>query len=358
MKTFNKYFLGSAIFTMGALLFAAIVGYFQGGFSMMTSALISAAVLGVLETSVSLDNAVVNAKYMENLNERSIRWFLTWGMLIAVAGMRLALPILIVCIAGHMGPIEAVKVALFEPKVYQEHIEAVHIEIMGFGAGFLFMVAMNFFIDGEKEHHWIPGLEHAAAFLGKFPQVSALLATPLAILAGYYAPHEGLQLGLATIAGLITYQFVHSIKEVLEAKQEESNNAAVHAAAQVAANSGRLMIGSLVFLEILDASFSFDGVIAAFAVTNNFLVIAAGLGIGAMFVRSLTVYLFDMKTMKELKYLEHSAMWGIVWLVFAMMFSAYGHELGEIVVAGVAAGIIFLGGLHSYLVRDKEEAAA
>ena len=102
MKTFNKYFLGSAIFTMGALLFAAIVGYFQGGFSMMTSALVSAAVLGVLETSVSLDNAVVNAKYMENLNERSIRWFLTWGMLIAVAGMRLALPILIVRIAGHI----------------------------------------------------------------------------------------------------------------------------------------------------------------------------------------------------------------------------------------------------------------
>lgn len=355
MNTFNKYFFGSAVFTMCALAFAAVVGYLQGGFSMMTSALISAAVLGVLETSVSLDNAVVNAKYMENLNQRSIRWFLTWGMLIAVAGMRLILPILIVCIAGRMGPIEAVTVALFQPEVYQGHIEAVHIEIMGFGAAFLFMVAMNFFMDGEKEHHWIPGLEHAAAFLGKFPQVAALLATPLAILAGYFAPKEGLELGLSCIAGLITYQFVHSIKEVLEAKQEESDSVAVHAAAGLAANSGKLMVGSLVFLEILDASFSFDGVIAAFAVTNNFLVIAAGLAIGAMFVRSFTVYLFDKKTMKQLKYLEHAAMWGILWLVFAMMYAAYGHHLGEIVVAGGAALFIFVGGVHSYFIRNKEE---
>lgn len=124
-------------------------------------------------------------------------------------------------------------------------------------------------------------------------------------------------------------------------------------AASMVASTGKLMIGSLVFLEILDASFSFDGVIAAFAITNQFLVIAAGLGIGAMFVRSLTIFLVDRGTMSELKYLEHGAFYGILWLVSAMFLSAYGIHLGEIIVAGGAAGVILIAGLHSWLIKAK-----
>lgn len=360
MATFMKYFSGSVIFTLFALAFSAGVGAYQGGVALAMAYLISAAILGVLETSVSLDNAVVNAKYLEKMNARSIHWFLTWGMVIAVFGMRLALPILIVCLAAGVGPIEAINLALFHSKEYQDHIESVHLEIMGFGAGFLFIVFLDYFFDEEKDTHWIPGLEHFAAFVGKFPQVNILLSVPLAILAGYFAPHDGVKFGLAILAGMVSYFFIHSVKQLLEEKQEHDEEASVGTAVATKVVSAvadtRLMVGSLVFLEILDASFSFDGVIAAFAVTNNFLVIAAGLGIGAMFVRSLTIYLVDMKTMSELKYLEHSAMWGIGWLVSAMVASAYGHELGEVVVAGVAALIIAIGGAHSYFLRKKEMA--
>lgn len=354
---FRKYFLGSAMFTVCALVFAAGVGMWQGGVSLMMAYLVSAAILGVLETCVSLDNAVVNAKYLEGMNQRSIRWFLTWGMVIAVFGMRLALPILIVCLAAGVGPVSAINLALFNPAEYQHHIESVHLEIMGFGAGFLFMVFLDYFFDEEKDTHWIPGLEHMAAFVGKFPQINVLISIPLAILAGYLAPHDGIKLGLALLAGMVSYFFIHSVKELLEAKQEHDQELSgpETIAKAVVDNGGKLMVGSLVFLEILDASFSFDGVIAAFAVTNNFLIIAAGLGIGAMFVRSLTIYLVDMKTMSELKYLEHAAMWGIGWLVAAMMSSAYGHELGEVVVAGVAALIIAVGGVHSYMLRKAAD---
>ena len=122
-------------------------------------------------------------------------------------------------------------------------------------------------------------------------------------------------------------------------------------------NANGLMIGSLVFLEVLDASFSFDGVIAAFAITNQFLVVAAGLCIGAMFVRSLTVFLVEKGTMSELKYLENGAFFGIAWLVCTMFLSAYGINFGEIVVAGVAAGTILLSGLHSWFIRHQHNAS-
>ena len=310
---------------------------------------ISTLLLGVLELSVSLDNAVVNAKYLEKMNERSKNWFLTWGMVIAVFGMRFALPILIVACAAGINPWAATVMAFTDPASYQHHIESVELMVYGFGAGFLLMVALEFFFNGEKDNHWIPGLERFAAFIGKFPHVQILFAIPLVLAAGFFAPQgvDGETLSLSGFAGVLLFYAIHGLKELLEAMEEEK-------AAKMVASGTNLMIGSLVFLEVLDASFSFDGVIAAFAITNNFMVITAGLGlIGAMFVRSLTVYLVDKGTMSEMKYLENGAFWGIVWLVVAMISDAYGHHLGEVMVAGVAGVLIAMSAVHSIALNRK-----
>jgi uncharacterized protein len=340
-----KYFGGSLLFSAVCLVLAAVVGAAYGGPAMALAYFVSCFTLGVLETSVSLDNAVVNAKYLEGMNERSRHWFITWGMVIAVFGMRLVFPVLIVCLAAWTDPYSAVKMALFQPDEYAHHMEESHHEVMAFGAAFLLMVAVDFFFDPAKEVHWVPGLEKIAAFVGRFPQIEILVATPLILLAALLAPTENRAILIAGFGGMLSFYLVHGVKELLENIDEDM--------ARKAPDAGRLMVGSLLFLEVLDASFSFDGVISAFAITNNFILIALGLGIGAMFVRSMTIYLVDKKTMSELRFIEHGAFFGIAWLVAAMTLSMYGHELGEVVVAGVAAGIIGVSVVHSLLQRRR-----
>lgn len=202
-KTTLSYFITSFVFAAVAIIFAGILGYFSNTESALQVAIaymISATVLGILETSVSLDNAVVNAKYLERMNAVSKQWFLTWGMAIAVFGMRLILPIAIVSLAAGVGPIAATQMALFDPELYQTTMESVHIQIVGFGAGFLMMVALEFFINGEKDHHWIPGLESFAALLGKFPFMQLLIGLPTCFIIAHFAPEQGQSLLYSSVA--------------------------------------------------------------------------------------------------------------------------------------------------------------
>lgn len=354
MKSTFSYFKTSFAVSILAIAGTSALGWFEGGMNLLIAYAIATVMLGMTEFSVSLDNAAVNAKYIAKMNERSKHWFLTWGMVIAVFGMRFALPILIVAAAAGINPIAATVMAFTDPAAYQHHIESVELLIYGFGAGFLLMVALEFFFNGEKDHHWIPGIEHLAAFVGKFPHVQILIAIPMIVAAGAFAPAgiNGQTLSLSGFGGMLLFYAIRGLKEILEAMEKEKE-------AQMVASGARLMLGSLIFLEVLDASFSFDGVVAAFAITNNFLVITAGLGlIGAMFVRSLTVYLVDKGTMSELKYIEHGAFWGIAWLVCAMIADAYGAHLGEAVVAGTAGALIALSVGHSIIANKRELKAA
>ncbi|WP_170942878.1 DUF475 domain-containing protein [Candidatus Dactylopiibacterium carminicum] len=342
-----KYFGSSLLFSAVCLILAVVAGAFYGGPVTALAYFISCLTLGILETAVSLDNAVVNAKYLQHMNERSRRWFITWGMVIAVFGMRLVFPVLIVCLAAWTDPVSAVRMALFQPDEYAYHMEESHHEVMAFGAAFLLMVAIDFFFDPRKKIHWIPGLEHIAALIGRFPQAEVLIATPLILLAALLAPTENREILLSGFGGMLSFYLVHGVKDLLEELDEGMK--------QAVPDAGRLMVGSLLFLEVLDASFSFDGVVSAFAITNNFILIALGLGIGAMFVRSMTIYLVDRNTMSKLRFIEHGAFFGIAWLVAAMTLSLYGVALGEVIVAGVAATIIVISVIHSLFHRSQVE---
>lgn len=336
-----KYFRGSLYFTVVATLFAGILGYLTGGLVLAINYILATLTLGVLETALSFDNAVLNAAYLKDMNKESKHWFLTWGMVIAVFGMRLLLPIIIVSLAAQVGPIEAVKMALFDKEAYQSTMESTHIYVMGFGASFLLLVALEFFLDIEKDLHWISIIEKPLANLARIPYAILILSIMIVLAIGF-SSDETEKLLYSSFAGIALFYIINWIKDILESKG--NNNAS---------KVKGLMIGTLVFLEILDASMSFDGVIAAFAITNDFLIIAAGLGIGAMFVRSLTIFLVDQGTMEELAYLEHGAFYAIAFLVVVMFASALNIEIPEVVTAGVSAGVILIAGIHSHLLNKK-----
>ena len=122
----QKYFMGSLLFTAIALALSGVVGHVYGGGAMIVTYLISACLLAVLEVAVSLDNAVVNAGVLKDMDQVWRKRFLTWGMAIAVFGMRLVFPVAIVAIAGGIGPIEAINLGLFKPAEYQALLKSVN----------------------------------------------------------------------------------------------------------------------------------------------------------------------------------------------------------------------------------------
>lgn len=339
-----KHFKGSVWFAVFALLIAVGVGFWYGGPAMAITYFISCLMLAILETSVSLDNAVVNATVLKDMDEKWVKRFLTWGMIIAVFGMRLVFPLAIVAVAGHMSFFEAGRVALFEPKKYEEVLNSVHMQIMAFGGTFLFMVFAAHFIDHEKEEHWIPGVGHFLAKIGKHS--TAKLAIPLMVVLVFSNFVENSHAFLvAAMFGLVTYLAVDGLGDLFDGEE-----GGVNATTAVA----RAGLGAFIYLEVLDASFSFDGVIAAFAITNNVIIIMLGLAIGAMFVRSMTIMLVKQGALDTLRYLEDGAFWGIGWLVLTMFLSVLHIELGEVAVAGGAAAAIALAFMHSVHANKRD----
>lgn len=338
----RKYFLGSFIFTIISLALAAFVGFEYGGNAGALSFLISATILAVLEVSVSLDNAVVNATVLKDMDDKWRHRFLTWGMVVAVFGMRLVFPILIVSLAGGIGPIEALMVALKEPKRYEELLTSVHVQVMAFGGTFLFLVFASHFLDHEKEVHWVPGIGPLLSKIGKHGTAKLFIPITVVIIFSKFA--GGNAFLIPALWGIVIYLMVDGLGELLGTPSAGST---------VAANG----LAGFMYLQVLDASFSFDGVIAAFAITDNFILIMLGLSIGAMFVRSLTIMMVEKGTLDELRYVEDGAFWGIGWLVFAMFASTVHVEIGEVWIAGGTAAFITAAAIHSIMTNKREKLA-
>lgn len=336
------YFTSSIIFTVVALILSGVVGHFYGGGAMIVSYLISASMLAILEMAVSLDNAVVNAGVLKDMDAVWRKRFLTWGMLIAVFGMRLVFPIAIVSIAGGIGPFEAIDLGLFKPTEYKALLQSVNTEVMAYGGTFLLMVFASHFINHEKEVHWIPALGPLLANIGKHSTAKVFIPLVIvAIFASFVPVEEQQKFITSAVWGAITYLMVDGLSDLFDV---EDGATAV----------GRTGLAGFMYLEVVDASFSFDGVIAAFAITDNFLIIMLGLSIGAMFVRSMTIMLVEKGTLSEFRYLEDGAFWGIGWLVFAMFAHVLHFELGEVTVAGGAAVAIALSVWHSVRANKRD----
>ncbi|WP_201535383.1 DUF475 domain-containing protein [Psychrobacter ciconiae] len=307
-----RHFYLDFVLTAIALMIAAWWGYSHGGIGGMITTLSITAILAVMEISLSFDNAVVNASVLKGWDDFWKKIFLTVGVLIAVFGMRLVFPIVIVAVTADIGMMQVINLALYQPAEYSARLMAHHAEISAFGGIFLLLVFLNFIFD-DKEVHWFKWLEGRLVKLGKVDAISVFVALIALIVASSWAQaDQSIAVLTAGIWGILVYLSVQVISGLLEGDLEEGldgvNNGSGEAATSAIMKGG--IIGFL-YLEVLDASFSFDGVIGAFAITNDVVVIMLGLAIGAMFVRSMTIFLVNKGTLDEFIYLEHGAHYAI-----------------------------------------------
>lgn len=316
------YFYSSFLFAA----LAVVAAYLLGG----ASAVFIVLVLAVLETSLSFDNAVVNASVLSSWGVWWRRAFLWVGLPIAVFGMRLFFPVLIVAYASALSVGDAFRLALTDAPAYASVLQRVAHEIAAFGGMFLLMVSFEFFIDEEKKHHWLPGIEPMLAALGTY-QKAVGVGLALAVLASVSAlvpAGEQAAFLVAGIYGLLVYIGVKFLGQLLGGRGTSSTRVAEG-------------VGGFLYLELLDASFSFDGVVGAFAITNNLMLIVLGLAVGAFFVRSFTLYLTERGVLTQYQYLEHGAFWAIFALALIMLIKVE-FEVPEVVTGLIGACLIGL----------------
>ena len=328
------------------LALSAYWGYSHGpeaGVATMLKALTITAILAVMEVSLSFDNAVVNASVLRNWDHFWKMIFLTVGILIAVFGMRLIFPVVIVAVTADMGMMEVVKLALNDPKSYSERLMEHHAEIAAFGGTFLLMVFLNFFFDDGKETHWFRWLESKLANLASVPAMSVFIAlVAMIIMASNVDESKRLVVTMAGIWGIVVYIGVQVLSHMLggEPEIDEQGNAVTHDANGAASGVVKAGFGGFLYLEVLDASFSFDGVIGAFAITSDVVIIMLGLAIGAIFVRSMTIYLVEKGTLDAYIFLEHGAHYAIGALAFIMIASGTGLHVPEVVTGLIGVAFI------------------
>lgn len=341
-----KHFGGSLLFSLVCLALGGWYGWtIHGTIDGVLSVLWICAVLAVLEVSLSFDNAAVNASILKDMTPKWQQRFLTWGIAIAVFGMRIVFPLVIVMVAAGIGPVDAVQLALREPAEYQRIVSDAHIGLMGFGGAFLGMVGLKFFFDTDKDLNWIHFIERPLAKVANIEAISIGL-----VLLGTWATStmlsdaDALTFIIAAIGGLLVYLVVEIINHLLEPPTPSNGDVA------------KAGFGAFLYLEVLDASFSFDGVIGAFALTNNLIIIAIGLGIGAMFVRSMTIFLVRKGTMSEYRYLEHGAFYAIVALAVIMYINTFAH-IPEVITGVIGALLIGLAFWASVRANKREALA-
>jgi len=298
---------------------------------MGSSALFLTLVLILIEITFSFDNAIINARVLAGMTKFWQQMFMTVGMVIAVFGMRLVFPILLVMVTASLGAREVIDLALNQPALYSERLITAHPYIASFGGMFLLMLAMAFFFDPGRKVLWLSVIERPLQQSGKWWVYTGIGVAVLAVFTLIPANHHPQETLIAGAIGIGIFLLLHALTNAI------SGTEAKQLAAKQTAWTGFI---SFMYLQVLDGSFSFDGVIGAFAVTQDVVLIAIGLGIGALWVRSLTLLMVRRQTLSTYRYLEHGAHYTILVLSFVLLFGLL-VDIPE-VVAGIA-GLIIVG---------------
>ncbi len=348
------------IFGISLLLTAVALalGYAHGGVKDLFLLL----VLAVLEVSLSFDNAIINATILKRMSRFWQQMFLTVGILIAVFGMRLLFPLLIVWASAGIAPVRALELALHPPPhgalefpdgspSYEKMILSAHPQIAAFGGMFLLMLFLDFLFH-DRDTKWLKWIEVPFARIGRLGQVPVVVAGATLVLVGARLTHSADERSTVLtfgVLGLVMYLVVNGLSRAVRPAGAEDITAGEAV--------GRAGFTLFLYLEVLDAAFSFDGVTGAFAITSDPIVIALGLGlIGSMFVRSITIYLVKQETLERYVYLEHGAHWAIGALAVIMLASIDpGWQAPEAVTASV--GVIVIGAALGWsLLRNRRKA--
>lgn len=345
-----RYFTGSYIFTAIGLVLAFLwTHYAHPGAEWAT--LFIVLILSILEISLSFDNAVVNASKLEKMSHIWQQRFLTWGIWIAVFGMRLFFPIGVVAVFAHLKFCNVIQIALNNPDKYAYYLHISHPAIITFGATFLMLLFLTYFMNCKKEIHWFKFLENKLSSLGHIQGLNVVLTLLILYLVQHFIQIEyRYEALIAGLWGIIIYLLVEGISSALE---NHTNKKQAIANCSPRFNFANSCFINFLYLELIDASFSLDGVLGAFALSKDIIIIAIGLSIGAMFVRSLTIMLVEKKTLREYIYLEHGAHYAIGALALIMFISSF-HEVSEII-TGLIGLIFIFSALICSIIHNKKE---
>ncbi|MBA5723983.1 DUF475 domain-containing protein [Candidatus Liberibacter sp.] len=328
--------------TAVGILLSILIGWQTTGTLYGTSkVLYICIVLAILEISLSFDNAILNAKSLQKMSPLWQNRFLTWGILIAVFGMRVIFPILIVSISAKINPIEAINIAIFHPQDYLKIITEAHLSITGFGGTFLIMVSLAFFLDTKKNIHWIRFLEIPMNFLARIKGSKIFIVLLIVSAISCALPAKDLHvLIVSSILALIAFYAMSFLENILSNGSQK--NIIRHA------KSG---FSTFLYLEIIDASLSFDGVISAFALTKNFFIIIIGLTIGAVYIRSMTLLVLKKGILGKYRYLEHGAFYAIL-MLSVVMFLQTVSNIPEIF-TGTCSAILIILSIYSSIIYNR-----
>ncbi len=344
-----KYFKGSFLVAVLGLVCAFFWAEHEfagtGG-----KALFIVAFLSILEITLSFDNAVINALKLEKMDEKWRHRFITWGIAIAVFGMRFLFPIIVVAVFSGLSIYAVTHLALHDVEQYTHYLHIAHAPLVTFGGAFLMMIFWAYFFNPEKEVHWLTAIEKPMVKVHCIKYIDVIIVLLSLVALMHFIPEEQkVSVMMAGITGIISYLVVDSISNLLEHIAEEK--------AKLVGETAKLGFIGFLYLELIDASFSLDGVLGAFAISKDIIIITIGLAIGAMFVRSLTIYMVDMKTLKQYLYLEHGAHWAIGFLA-VVMFISTRMEIPEYITGG--AGLVIVGSafiasiIHNKKLKEEE----
>jgi uncharacterized protein len=308
-------------------------------------------VLMAIEITFSFDNAIINAKVLSTMSPAWQRAFMTIGILIAVFGMRVVFPILMVMFTAGLPWGEVLQLALHQPERYAEELHKAHTSIASFGGMFLLMLCLHFFFDPGRKIHWISVIERPLQRIGVWWLYSAICLVVLGIVTILPFNAHPKDTIIAGITGIITYLAIHGFASLFTS----SHDKAEQHTGKIVQKVGFAGLSAFLYLEVLDASFSFDGVIGAFAITQSVVLIAIGLGIGALWVRSLTLFMVRRKVLAAYRFLEHGAHYTIGILAIVLLIGLF-FDIPEAIAGLIGIAIIIASIFSSIKARNAEEA--
>jgi hypothetical protein len=300
-------------------------------------------VLIAVEIAFSFDNAIINAKVLRLMSPFWQRLFLTIGMLISVFGMRVLFPLIIVSVSSRNSLATVYNLALHHPTLYSAELSKAHAAIDAYGGSFLLMLALQFFINDNHEILWIKRVEMRLKDLGNIwlPAIICLITLLMASILAYLFKPSDHNVLLAGLLGVGTYICVNGLSVFLNKRQKQNDKKAPLV-------SGLAGLWLFIYLEVLDTSFSFDGVLGAFAITGKIILIGAGLGVGALWVRSITLYMVRNGTLDKYIYLEHGAHYTIAVVATVLLLGLF------VTVPSILVGIIGIGIIYSSYIASKQ----
>lgn len=334
-----RIFFISALISIGSL---AGVWYFLGARGAFLTF-----VLILVEITFSFDNAIINARILATMNRFWQKMFITVGILIAVFGMRLVFPIALVMLTTGLGAGHVIDLALHNPTQYAHELDRAHPLISSFGGMFLLMLSLAFLFDPSRKIRWINIIERPLQTLGKWWVYTLVsLGVLLVVTVAPWNTHPRDTL-IAGMLGILLQLGLSKLNDFFTAAQKHK------------AKTANPMVAGLMaflYLQILDASFSFDGVLGAFAVTQDVVLIAIGLGVGALWVRSLTLFMVRRSVLHAYRYLEHGAHYTIGILAFVLLGGLFA-DIPEMI-AGLAGIAIVLAAVIDSIAATKADKGA